>query len=87
MIDEFINSIDISRTKLLGGGINICNRVNNKTGEAYNFYTAEEEPTLTERFKKRLNIDIYLDNDSRSMLYAEFMKGIEIGRASCRERV
>lgn len=76
LIDEFINSIDISRTKLLGGGINICNRVNKKTGEAYNFYTAEEEPTLTERFKKRLNIDIYLDNDSRSMLYAEFMKGI-----------
>lgn len=75
-IDTFIHSLNITQSKIIAGGINVCNRVNKYNGEAYNFYTVEGGKTLTKRFKERLNIDIYLDNDSRSMLYAESLKGV-----------
>ncbi len=74
IIDEFISTINIPKSKILNTGINIAGRVNTVTGESFSLYYYQDRP-LTELFKERLGLNITVDNDSRAMVYGELMKG------------
>lgn len=75
IINEYIASLNIPKTKILSAGINLSGRINTETGHSYSMYYFNEQP-LTEILQERLGIHVTIDNDSRAMAYGEFMNGI-----------
>lgn len=75
IINEFVDKGSIPKPKILSAGINISGRVNTETGHSYSHYFFNERP-LSEIFQERLGMHVTIDNDSRSMAYGEFMKGV-----------
>lgn len=75
IINEFVDKGSIPKPKILSAGINISGRVNTETGHSYSLYFFNERP-LSEIFQERLGMHVTIDNDSRSMAYGEFMKGV-----------
>jgi transcriptional regulator of PTS gene len=74
LINNFVDSVTITKSKILSVGINISGRVNTQTGHSYSSYFFSERP-LTEIFQERLGLHVSIDNDSRAMAYGEFMSG------------
>jgi len=75
LINQFINSVDVPRKKLLGAGINLSGRINNTTGYSYSFFHFHEDP-LSSVIEKRIGLKVFLENDSRAMAYGEYSAGI-----------
>lgn len=75
IINEYINKLDIPKSKILSAGINLSGRINTNTGHSYSMYFFNEQP-LTEIFQERLGIHVTIDNDSRAMAYGEYMSGV-----------
>lgn len=73
--NNFIKELPVSRNKILGLGVNISGRVNYTTGYSYSFFNFQEDP-LSKFIESRVNIPVYLENDSRAMAYGEFSSGI-----------
>ncbi len=74
-IHDYINQLDIDKEKVLQVGINICGRVNPKTGQSYSFFNYQDEP-LSSKIEKEIGIPVTLENDSRAMMYGEFLSGV-----------
>ena len=77
-INEFIVSVPIPREKILSVGINISGRVNPFTGYSYSIFYFEENP-LSLIIEKKLNIKTFIENDTRSMTFGEYMQGVVQG--------
>lgn len=77
-INEFISSLPISREKILSIGVNISGRVNPTAGYSYSIFYFEEKP-LSQILQEKLHINIYIENDTRSMAYGEYMQGVVQG--------
>lgn len=77
-INEFINSLPIPREKILSIGINISGRVNPFAGYSYSIFYFEEKP-LFQILEEKLHIKIYIENDTRSMAYGEYLQGVVKG--------
>lgn len=77
-INDFISSLHISREKILSIGVNISGRVNPISGYSYSIFYFEEKP-LSEILEERLHIKVYIENDTRAMIYGEYMKGVVKG--------
>lgn len=77
-INEFIDSLPIPREKILSVGINISGRVNPTAGYSYSIFYFEEKP-LSQILEEKLGINIYIENDTRSMTYGEYMQGVVKG--------
>lgn len=77
-IERFINNLTFPREKILAIGINISGRVNPISGFSYSIFYFEEKP-LTQILSERLNIKIYIENDTRAMTYGEYMQGVVKG--------
>ena len=75
IINEYVASLNIHKSKILSAGINISGRINTETGHSYSMYYFNEQP-LTEILHERLGIHSTIDNDSRAMAYGEFMNGV-----------
>ncbi len=73
-INEFINSLPIERDKILCVGVNICGRVNPFTGYSYSIFYFEENP-LSQIMEDKLKIRTFIENDTRSMTFGEYMQG------------
>jgi glucokinase-like ROK family protein len=78
IINDFVDHLSISKSKILSAGINMSGRVNTQTGHSYSLYFFNERP-LTEIFQERLGLHVTIDNDSRSMAYGEYMNGVVNG--------
>jgi predicted NBD/HSP70 family sugar kinase len=78
LIKQFINALPVPQEKILAVGINISGRVNPITGYSYSFFYFEEKP-LSEIMQEKLNIKVYIENDSRAMVYGEYMQGLVKG--------
>lgn len=78
LINEFIDSLPVERTKVLSVGVNITGRVNPISGYSYSIFYFEEKP-LTQILEDRLHLKVYIENDSRAMAYGEYMQGIVKG--------
>ena len=74
IITDFIDSLSISKDKILNININISGRVNPELGYSYSTYSFEERP-LAEILTERLGYKVTIDNDTRAMAFGEFMKG------------
>lgn len=78
LINDFIDSLPVSREKILAVGVNISGRVNPASGYSYSIFYFEEKP-LSQILEERINIKIYIENDTRAMLYGEYMQGVVKG--------
>jgi glucokinase-like ROK family protein len=74
IISGFLDRLPVSRDMVLNVGVNISGRVNSKTGMSYTQYFFHEQ-SLSDVLQDRLGLTTTIDNDSRSMLYGEFMSG------------
>lgn len=72
ILKTFIKESPVKKDKILSMGINLTGRINHTKGYSYSFYHFQEEP-LSHYIKNTIGIKTYLENDSRSMAYGEFM--------------
>ena len=75
IVQDYIHQLEIDTSKVLQVGINLGGRVNPKTGFSYSFFHFDDKP-LTEKIEKRIGIPVNLENDSRAMMYGEFLAGV-----------
>jgi len=75
LINSFISELTISRDKILGMGVNLTGRVNYATGYSYSFFYFNEEP-LSKIIESKVGMQVFLENDSRSMAFGEFSAGV-----------
>lgn len=74
IIIDFINPIELSKKNIESIGINLSGRVNPYKGISYNMFTCTQEP-IAQYIQEKINITTYIENDTRSILYAEKIKG------------
>ena len=70
LINDFIDRLSVPREKVLAVGVNISGRVNPVSGYSYSIFYFEEKP-LSQILEERINIKIYIENDTRAMMYGE----------------
>lgn len=75
IIRQFIADFSELESRILGVGINLSGRINHVTGYSYSFFHFQEEP-LSRIIEAEIGIPTFLENDSRSMAYGEFMNGV-----------
>ncbi len=78
IINDFIDSLEIDRSDILQVCVNIAERVNPYEGRAYDRFTFLHE-SLMSKLTKMLGLPTCLENDTRSMTYAESVKGCSKG--------
>lgn len=74
IINNFIQDLPISKDKILGIGLNLSGRINHETGYSYSYFYFNEKP-LSEYIESKVNINVFLENDTRAMAYGEFCVG------------
>jgi glucokinase-like ROK family protein len=74
IINNFISELPAEKEKILGIGINLSGRINNRTGQSYSYFHFQEEP-LASIIQNEVGIRTFLENDSRAMAYGEFCSG------------
>ncbi|MDF9830866.1 ROK family transcriptional regulator [Parabacteroides sp. PF5-6] len=78
VIDDFIRRLDMPKEKILAIGVNISGRVNPVSGYSYSIFYFQEKP-LAQILEERLQMKVYIENDTRAMAYGEYMQGIVKG--------
>ena len=78
IIGHFIETCGVPKEKILGIGVNLSGRINNKTGYSFSYFNFHEDP-LSRIIENEIGIRTYLENDSRAMAYGEFSSGIVNG--------
>ncbi len=71
IINNTIDELPVTKSKILGLGINLTGRINNNTGYSYSFFHFHEEP-LSKVIEEAVGIKTFLENDSRAMAFGEF---------------
>ena len=74
IINDFIATLPYAKEEILQVCVNIAERVNPFEGNAYNMFTFLKE-SLTSKLTKLIQIPVCIENDTRSMTFAEFIKG------------
>lgn len=74
-LENFVDQQHIERDKILAYGVNVSGRVNSNTGYSYSYYFAEEQP-LAKLLEERLGCNVFIENDTRSATYGEYMSGV-----------
>lgn len=74
IINNFLAELPAEKEKVLGIGINLSGRINNRTGQSYSYFHFREEP-LASVIQNEVGIRTFLENDSRAMAYGEFCLG------------
>ncbi|MGL5787944.1 MAG: ROK family transcriptional regulator [Bacteroidales bacterium] len=73
-IRSFSSRNNLNNDKIISIAINMSGRVNTATGYSYSTFYFNEEP-LTDILENKLGHKIFIDNDSRTMCYGEYMSG------------
>ena len=73
-LQNFIDKTGTLKEKIYNINLNISGRVNPKTGYSYSNFFFSEEP-ISELLTRKLNIKVGIDNDTRAMVYGEYMSG------------
>ena len=74
IINNFITTLPYAKEEILQICVNVAERVNPFEGNAYNMFTFLED-SLTSKLTKLIQIPVCIENDTRSMTFAEFIKG------------
>jgi transcriptional regulator of PTS gene len=72
---KYIDESGIPKDKIINIGISLAGRINPESGYSYTLFYFCEEP-LSVVLRSRLGYNVCIDNDSRTMCYGEFMKGV-----------
>lgn len=78
IINNYIDNLPIKREEILEVCVNVAERVNPFEGRAYNRFTFLKE-SLTEKLVQMISLPTCIENDTRSMTYAEYLKGCSKG--------
>ena len=74
IINEFIATLPVAKEEILQVCVNLAERVNPFEGRAYNMFTFLKE-SLTDKLTELIQLPVCIENDSRSMAFAEYCKG------------
>ena len=74
ILNEYIDNLPIQRDDILNVCINIAERVNPFEGTTYTCFSFTEGP-LADTISKMIKLPVCIENDTRSMTYAEYVKG------------
>lgn len=74
IINEFIAILPLAKEEILQVCVNLAERVNPFEGRAYNMFTFLKE-SLTDKLTELIQLPVCIENDSRSMAFAEYCKG------------
>ncbi|MCX6207458.1 MAG: ROK family protein [Bacteroidetes bacterium] len=75
IINEYIGSSGLIKSKILKIGINLTGRINQITGHNYNYFQFTHL-SVSEIIEKATGIKTHIDNDSRAMAFAEYCSGV-----------
>lgn len=73
VISHFINDSEVNKEKIFNIHVNVSGRVNPDSGYSYSWFNLGESP-LASTMQEILGYNVTLDNDTRAMTYAEFVK-------------
>lgn len=74
LVKNYVVSIDVPEDKILAYGVNLTGRVNHDTGYSFSYFIGEDKP-LASRLESVFGAPVYIENDSRSMTYGEYICG------------
>ena len=74
IINEFIATLPVAKEEILQVCVNLAERVNPFEGRAYNMFTFLKE-SITDKLTELIQLPVCIENDSRSMAFAEYCKG------------
>ena len=69
-IETYLSSLKTDQLNIKGLGISMPGRINSKLGKAFNYFNFIDEP-IKDLLQRELNIPVYVENDSRAMVFAE----------------
>lgn len=72
IISDFIDKQEIDKDKILN--VNVSARVNPESVYSYNIFYFDEIP-LSEKITEVIGYNVTIDNDTRAMIYGEFLSG------------
>ena len=78
IINAYIEESGIQKDLIHNVCMNVAGRVNPKEGKAYNYFTCLDQP-FAQILQEALGIHTCIENDTRSMTYGEYLKGISKG--------
>jgi glucokinase-like ROK family protein len=78
LIEDFMIHSGVPGEKILAIGMNISGRVNPVSGYSYSIFYFQEKP-LAQILEERLQMKVYIENDTRAMAYGEYMQGVVKG--------
>lgn len=73
--EKFIEDCKVDRKKIAGIGFSLTGRVDANEGYSYTYFNFNEMP-LTGALEERFGIPVYIENDSRAMMFAEKNFGV-----------
>lgn len=74
-VEAFIEEITVAKNKIAGIGFSLTGRVDANEGYSYTFFNFNESP-LTDVLRQRFGLPVYIENDSRAMMFAEKNFGV-----------
>lgn len=74
-VETFMEEISIAKNKIGGIGVSLTGRVDANEGYSYTYFNFNERP-LTEVLQQRFGLPVYIENDSRAMMFAEKNFGV-----------
>ncbi len=74
-IERFVGEVKIDKDRIAGIGISLPGRVDANNGYSYTYFNFSEMP-LTDVLHNRLGVPVYIENDSRAMMFAEKNFGV-----------
>jgi len=75
IIDNFLSIPGFDRSKTIGMGLNLTGRINQKSGNSYNYFNFNNQP-VSAMLEQRFHIPVFIENDTRAMAYGEYAKGV-----------
>lgn len=74
-VEAFMEEISIAKNKIAGIGVSLTGRVDANEGYSYTYFNFNESP-LTDVLRQRFGLPVYIENDSRAMMFAEKNFGV-----------
>ncbi|MDO5571681.1 MAG: ROK family transcriptional regulator [Bacteroidales bacterium] len=79
MIEDFIDRLEVPKSEILAVGFSMPGRINSAKGISYNFFYDPAKP-FAQAMSDKLEIPVYIDNDTRCIGYAEYLLGPSKGK-------
>lgn len=74
-IEAFIAESGKPAGKILGMGISLTGRIDSNNGYSHTYFNFHEQP-LADLLQERFGMQVYIENDSRAMMFAEKHSGV-----------